>query len=159
MKRHGQIFDWISDCNSIYIPFENSQIMYLYWLKMELEIYQKINDFFSSVATCSQIPLSKQKCGWNFFVCRLVFSQCIKIHEIICHNLSWLCTVPSLCPGFSWALLIAHRWFGCCCVTGLVWAAQWGRASTMIAQGRRWDAMQAVGAACGSHTAGWTCLS
>ena len=62
------------------------------------------------------------KHGCIFFaVHRTVFSQCIKMHTIICHHLSQHCTaLPSLCPGFHrhhinstlmvWLLLTDAPW-------------------------------------------------
>ena len=77
-----------------YIPFENFQVVYLCWLEMESQIYKKVDNFFCNPETCSHIPLSQQKARLHIFtVYRTVFSQCIEFHKIICHNLSWHCTV------------------------------------------------------------------
>lgn len=67
---------------TLHIPFENSQVMYLYWLKVKLQIYQKIDDFFGNLETYSQIPILKQKEGLQVFHCSqdcfAKASKCIK---------------------------------------------------------------------------------
>lgn len=66
-------------------------------------IQKKIGKKNIDLETCSQIPVSKLK-AWllsYFSVHRSVFRQCIKMQKIICHNLSWHCTMPSGCPDFS----------------------------------------------------------
>jgi len=59
-----------------------------------------------------------------FAVHRTVFSQCIKIHERISYHLSWHCTVPFLCPGFSPDRVSGAPMFGWCWVMGWSLGAQ-----------------------------------
>ena len=71
---------------TLYIAFENLQVMYLCQLKKESQINKQKKNwdfFFCNLETCSQIPLSKQEQGCIFFtVYRTVFSQCINLFAI-----------------------------------------------------------------------------
>ena len=90
VKRHNQHFLELNVWLQLQkIPPENSQVRYLRWLKKESQIYQNTN-FFSHLETYSQISSLKQKARLHIFftVHRTVFSQCTKMHEIICHTLS-----------------------------------------------------------------------
>lgn len=86
-----------------YIPSENSQVRYLCRLKMELQVKKKIYDFFFAILEpILKFLYQSWKHSYIFFsIHRTVFSQLIKMHELICHKLSWNCTVPSPCSGFS----------------------------------------------------------
>lgn len=77
------------------IPFETLQIMYLCWLKMELQIKQNSGDFLGNLETCSQIPLPNRKAWLHIFaVCRMMFSQCIRTHPVTGHQVSCPCPAP-----------------------------------------------------------------
>lgn len=54
---------------SHYIPYENSQIMYLCGLQMGPQINQKIGGFFGYLETRSQILLSLWKVWLHGFLC------------------------------------------------------------------------------------------
>lgn len=70
-------------------------------MKVELET-QKNLFFFSILKPILKFLHQNAKQGCIFFaVHRTLFSQCIKTHNIICHNLSWHCDMPSPCPDFS----------------------------------------------------------
>jgi len=71
---------------------------------MELQICTKKKRLFFSAILKPFLKFFHQnrKHSCIFFtVPKTVFSQSIRMHTIICHNLSWHCTVPSLCPDFS----------------------------------------------------------
>ena len=121
----------------LHIPFENSQVMYSCCLKMESEINQKIDKFFWQSWNFKFFYQNK-KYGCLFFaVHRTVFSQYLKMHKLICHNLSWHCTLVSALMG-----LVAH-W---CLVgaEGLGWAIQWEKLLPWWC-GRGMAALRAVG--------------
>lgn len=67
---------------------------------MKLQIHQIIDDFFCNLDTYSQIPTMKQKEGLQIFHCSQDFCQGIKMHKMICYNLTEYCTTSSSCPGF-----------------------------------------------------------
>jgi len=78
-----------------------------------------------------------------FTVHTTVLSQCIKMHNVICHHLSQPCTVPSLCPGFSWgnvnSTLMLWLLLSSGCSPRAWLPATWlGRAITSIVWGLRW---------------------
>jgi len=57
---------WIE---TLYIPFENLQVIYLCQLKMESQTNQKMYDFSVNLETYSQIPLSQWKTWLRIFCC------------------------------------------------------------------------------------------
>lgn len=94
---------WTSDCNSIHSIWKSSVLMYVCWLKREPQIYQKKWMFSSVLKLILKFLYQNRKHSWVFLfaVHRTMFSQCIRMHPIICHHLSKHCTAPSPCPGFS----------------------------------------------------------
>lgn len=115
VKRHGQMVFWVeyliaTQC----IPFENSHVMYLCRLKMESQIYQKIHHVFVVLKLILKFFYLNGKHGCIFFAVHMtVFSQCITIHTIICHN--WVgtaqhCPHPGFSPGCADCTLLC----GCC---------------------------------------------
>lgn len=104
---------------ALYIPFEHLQVMYLCWLEMESQKYKKKKKiFFSNLESYSQIPLRKQKSRLHIFHCLQNSSQYIKMHTIICHNLSWHCSLLPLSPVLLLTEYSAdcRLLFGCCWV-------------------------------------------
>ena len=58
--------------------------------------------FLATLKLVLKFHYQNGKRGCMFFVVhRTVFSQLITVHKCICHNLSYHCFVPSLCPGSS----------------------------------------------------------
>ena len=71
--------------------------------------------FFLILKPVFKFLCQKEKQGCLFFTAhRTVFSQCIKMQTIICYKLSWHCTVPSLCFGFSMDSANCAPVFYCC---------------------------------------------
>ena len=75
-----------------------------------------------------------------FFVHWSMFSQCIKMHKIICHNLTLHYTLPphvlfSSVSITHWCLIVTESLI---CVQVQVDGTQWGRASTVLVWSRRW---------------------
>ena len=105
---------WLIMIATPYTPFENSHVKHLGWLKIETQVH---NFFFSNLETCSQIPLFKWKAMlYIFTVHRIVFSWCIKMHNITCHTELALWHPPHVL-ALTQTVPIAH---GC-----LVVAKQW----------------------------------
>ena len=104
---------WIA---TLYISFENSQVTYLSWLKMNLQIDQNVDDFWAifKLSSYSLITMGSMAPHVSLFT---VFSQCIRMHKLICHYLSQHCTQ---CPPHALfsvdTALIAHWCSGCCWV-------------------------------------------
>jgi len=53
---------------TLYIQFENSQVMHLCQLKRESQINQQTDDFIGNLETYSQIPLTKWKAQLYIFL-------------------------------------------------------------------------------------------
>lgn len=94
VKRHDQIF-----IVTLYVPLK-IHVMYLWGLKMEVQINKKKNWCFF-----------QQSWDYMFFaVHRSVFNQCTKIQKLICHNLSEHCTACSPFPSFSSDVVHSAVW-------------------------------------------------
>jgi len=87
--------------------------MYLRWLKMESK--KMIIIFFAILKPILKFLYQDRNTAAYFFaVHRTAFSQWIKLHTIICYNLSQHFTAPSLCPGFSPDSANITQMYGCC---------------------------------------------
>ena len=82
--------------NGTYIPFENLQVMHLHWLKMESQIYQKNQWFFSAILkhVLRFLHQNAKPCCVFSAACRTVFSQCITTHTVIGHRWTQHCALP-----------------------------------------------------------------
>jgi len=96
VKRHDQIFLWV-ECliATLYIPFENSQVMYLCQHKMESWIYPKMMIFSEILKPILKLLYQNGKQGCIFFtvrgVCLANVSKWIKFYVTwACHNLSFI---------------------------------------------------------------------
>lgn len=95
-------------------------------------VLKKKSGFFSDLETYYQIPLWNLKKNWKegsiFFFhysqdCAYPSYQSAQIYS---HNLSYYCTAPFPCCGFSWDRVNSTPMFGCCWVMGVcVWG--WAR--------------------------------
>jgi len=120
--------------------------MYLHQLQMEskIYIYKKKNWWFFWQLWnlfLNSFTKMESKAAYFFAVPRTVFSQHIKMHTIICHNLSKHCNAPSPCPDFG-PVPTSHWLFGCCWAMGVCLGlgqdTRWGRATATMARGMGW---------------------
>lgn len=83
---------------------------------MESQIYKEIDFFFwQSRNLSSNFFFKMESMATYFFVHRLVYTHCIKVHKLVCHNLNYRCMAPFLCPGSSpnvWLVLSDGCWRG-----------------------------------------------
>lgn len=135
--------------------------MYLCRLKMESQI-NKMMFFSETLKSILKFHYQNRRYIYVFFffsVHRTVFSQCIKVHKIICHNLSWHCNVPSLYPSFSPYKADCTAISVCCWVMGvclgLTQATQWGRTDRGTTLQPVLGCIRPTG--CGLDS--WTCLN
>ena len=80
---------------------------------MKVQIDQKIDNFFAVLKPVLKFLYQNGKHGCVFFVVRRTVSQCIKMHQLICHPFSWQRTAPSPCPSFSTDAVNSTMLFGC----------------------------------------------
>ena len=74
---------------------------------------------FAVLKSILKFLYQNRKHGCTFFSdYRTVFSQHIKMHNTISHNLSYRYSAPSPCPGFSPDSASCTPLFGCCWLTG-----------------------------------------
>lgn len=84
VKRHDQIFDWLSDCNTIHSIWKFTCKA----LRLIENWDSNTQLFFSNLETCSQIPLFKWKAMLYIFSlftgsCLADVSKCITLHAIL----------------------------------------------------------------------------
>jgi len=149
VRRHEQTFElniWLQlykfDLKNVFMSDENG---------VE-NITKKKIFFFAVLSPILKFLLSKQKTRLHVFCCS---QNCV-----ICHTLSWHCTVPSWCPDFSSASINSTLtgwllWAMDACLV-LVRASQGNRASAFIVLSRAgWAGLRVthrlcVGLACPS---------
>jgi len=112
---------------------------------MESQIYSKIDFFFAILEPVLKFLYQNEKHDYGFFfpVHRPAFTQCIKMHKLVCHNLSYHCMAPSPRPGSSPVVWLALS-DGCCGSRATSTVVR-GQAAVWAVLGRMW-------------AVGWMCL-
>ena len=114
---------------------------------MESQIYSKIDFFFFlqswNLFSNFFIKMKSMTMGFFFPVHRPAFTQCIKMHKLVCHNWSYHCMAPSPCPGSSPVVWLALS-DGCCGSRATSTVVR-GQAAVWAVLGRMW-------------AVGWMCL-
>lgn len=122
----------MSVCNSI--PFEIFQVMYLYWLKIESQIYQKISWFFHQSWNLFSNSHIKIEMAMYF---SLFTGPRIKMHKIIHYHLSQRWTLLMSCFQSRQCPLHTNVWPGLGCLAGqtcncMAWG--WGQPQDELGQ-------------------------
>ena len=114
-----RFLSWMSDCNSVQFIWKFPGKVFTSTENGLVNVPKKNQWFFAVLKPILKFLYQNANRGCIFFALhRAVFSQWIKMCNVTCHNLSWHCTVPSLCPVFSSDIVNSVLMFGCCWAVG-----------------------------------------
>lgn len=96
-----RFLSWRSDCNFMHSIWEFAGPVFMLTEKAVADIPRKMMIFWAILKSIVKFLYQNGKQSCIFFsVYRTIFSQCIKMHNIICHiELAQHCA--SLCPSFN----------------------------------------------------------